>query len=135
MRYTSLTGLFISVFSFCSPVLAAVIGEPGGTDTDPVGQVGFRNGNAFLIGSFRTIVAAIFSNGLNIFFVFLASMALVLLLISGIQYITANGNLELQKKARQSIVNIILAIIIVTISYAAINLLVAVLRSLASTIS
>lgn len=45
-------------------------------------------------------------------------LAFIFLVVSGISYITAGGNAEQSKKAQQGLINAIIGIIIITLSFA-----------------
>ena len=57
------------------------------------------------------------------YFVFTA-LAVLLIIRAGFQYMSAGGNMDQIKKARQSIINIVLAIILFTISFAFLELII-----------
>lgn len=58
----------------------------------------------------------------NIGFVIITAAAIILLIWSGIQYVQAAGDQEAAKKARSRIVNIVAAIILLTLAYTIVNL-------------
>jgi hypothetical protein len=64
------------------------------------------------------------TNGLNLFFAILTGLAIILMIWAGIQYIQALGSGERVKAARQRIINIVIAIIILVAAYTILNLLV-----------
>jgi hypothetical protein len=53
----------------------------------------------------------------------MGAISILLLIAAGIRYITANGNAEATKKARQSIFNIILGIVLLTAAWVIVNLI------------
>lgn len=61
---------------------------------------------------------------LNAFFAIITGLAIILLIIAGIQYIQALGNQDATKQARQRIMNIVLGIIILIAAYTIINVLI-----------
>lgn len=63
------------------------------------------------------------SNGLDIFFAAITSLAIIFLLVAGIQYIQAYGNADAVKTARRRITNIVIAIILLVATYTVINLI------------
>lgn len=71
-------------------------------------------------------------NGLNVFYAVIAGLALVLMVWAGIQYIQALGSGERVKAARQRIINIFIAIVILVAAYAVLNFLVDLIGYLAS---
>jgi hypothetical protein len=60
---------------------------------------------------------------LAIFFAILTGLALLFLIWAGIQYIASQGNADAVKQARQRIINVVIAIVILVASYAIINLI------------
>ena len=71
----------------------------------------------------------------NIFFLLMGAAAVLLLIWAGIQYITAAGNPDQVKKARQSIVNIVLGIIILVASYFVVHLIVSAAQGVSQGVS
>ena len=69
------------------------------------------------------------------FFAIISGLALILLIWSGIQYITAQGNQDATKKARQRIINIVMGIVLLVAAYAIINLLIGGISNLANRVS
>jgi hypothetical protein len=78
-----------------------------------------------------TLLDTRLGNLLNVFFAIISALAVILLIWAGIQYIQSLGNADRVKAARQRIINIIIAIILLTTAYAIINLLISAAGSLA----
>ncbi len=60
----------------------------------------------------------------SVIFLLLGGMAVIYLIWSGIQYITAAGNAEQTKKARESIIHIVLGIILLVSTYYILRILI-----------
>jgi hypothetical protein len=60
---------------------------------------------------------------LSAFYVLFTALAVILLLVSGIQYITALGNDDATKKARARMFNVVLGIVLLISSYAILNVI------------
>jgi hypothetical protein len=71
----------------------------------------------------ETCVNTLTSSILNIFFAILTGTALILLVWAGIQYIQSQGSADGVKQARQRIINIFIAIIILVTAYTIISLI------------
>ena len=61
--------------------------------------------------------------GLTLTYFIITALAVIFLIISGIQYIQASGNDDQTKKARQRIINVIIAIILLTAAYFVLRLI------------
>ena len=103
--------------------LAASIPDIG---KQPVTQFWFRGVTG--ANEANTAVQFYWERVVNIVFLLLGSLAILFLIRAGIQYITAGSNQDVIKKSRQSIVNIVLAIIIIVAAYAIINILIGISR-------
>jgi hypothetical protein len=85
--------------------------------------------------TFDTALYNIWNGLFHIVYLLFGIIAVALLIWAGIQYITSNGNPERVKKARQSIVNIVLGIILLGSSYAIIAFILGIIGSAASVVA
>ena len=127
----------LGIASFALPVVARADLIPSTTNVSsdaPVQQLGFHalNSNDFTADSLLGIIGPLFDRGYTVFFAVLSSLAVLLLIWAGTQYITANGQADKIKKARQSILNILLAIVLLICSYALLGTIIGVLQSVAN---
>ena len=60
----------------------------------------------------------------NVVFLLIGGAAVILIVLAGIQYISSAGNPDQIKKARQSIINIVLGVIVLTATYYIVRLLI-----------
>ena len=119
-----------------SYVLAAAI--PNIDDSNGrVKQVGFvqQGSNDFKADTLHRIVNAAWENLRNIVMPILSGLAVLFLIWAGIQYITAGGNPEKVKRARQNILNIVLAIILLISIYTLLGLVLGTVRNLADVVN
>lgn len=107
-----------------SSVSFAVAAIPGFSPSErPVSQPWFRP-SPVPKTDLNDVLLAVFDNRILLaVYTILGSLAVLLLILAGIQYITAAGNAEKIKKARQSILQIILGIVVLASSYAIIALI------------
>jgi len=75
-----------------------------------------------IAGDFGLALNTLWGQILTIMYLVLGALAVIMLIIAGIQYIISSGQPELVKKARQNIINTILGILILGGSYAIIRL-------------
>lgn len=125
-----LFNLLLSTVSFLTiyrwPTLGLV--RAGGTgsevipgfDNSPITQQWYRPGQ---LSCLHCITSDLWEKIFTIIYLILGSLAVLLLIIAGLQYITAAGNPEKLKRARQSILQIILGIVVLVSSYAIIALI------------
>ena len=89
--------------------------------TGRASQIGFLDGKGT---SVSTIISGFWNTIVNgVVLPLISAIAVIFLIWSGIQYITARGNQDQLKKARQNIINIILAIVLVLSIYTLIGLI------------
>lgn len=120
------------------PLLALALLLPQAAQADvfsnvnqsPVTSIGFRPNQA---NNTNGVLNDFVNNHLlPIIFLVIGAAAVLLLIWAGIQYISSAGNQDATKKARQSIINIVLGIVLLTASYAVISLIIGSLNFLAS---
>ncbi|MCF7845720.1 MAG: hypothetical protein K9L85_00605 [Candidatus Peribacteraceae bacterium] len=95
-------------------------------------QPGCGGGNCLVApdaGAYSGIVAATsireaIINWTNFFLGFLALIAMIILIFAGFMYITAAGNDEQAKKAKNTIMWVVVGIIVILIAYALVNTLI-----------
>jgi hypothetical protein len=93
----------------------------------------YKDGSPKKLGDTNTIVNTVINNRLLPFIYFvMAGAAVILLIVAGIRYIVSGGSPDVTKKARQSIINIVLGIAILTAAYAIISLILGVLNFIAT---
>lgn len=68
-------------------------------------------------------------------FIALTLLALILLIWAGIQYVTSLGNPDAVKKARQRIINIVIAVVLLVAAYTVINLSIDLITGAANLVS
>lgn len=91
-----------------------------------VKQLGFQDGDPTTLSK---VLEGIWGNTVNsILLPLLSGIAVLFIIYAGIQYITAQGNAEGTKKARQNIINVLLGIILVITAFTLINLITSVAR-------
>ena len=80
---------------------------------------GFSNFSTLINPSkyMNTDPATLFSQIIELVLVVAAVIAFVYLIIAGIKYITAGGDADAATKARQSIVNALIGIVVILLSY------------------
>jgi len=86
---------------------------------DPSNRITQHNPSGTLNGNFDWLEGRLSS----VIFLFLGGLAVILLIWAGIQYITSAGNADQVKKARQSIIHIVLGIILLVCTYYILRLL------------
>jgi len=67
--------------------------------------------------SLSTLFTSISTNVINIIFLIAGTLAVIYLLFSGVQYITAGGNADRVKTARQGIINAVIGIVIIMAAF------------------
>ena len=124
--------LLVSGLLLLVPASASADLIPSSSST-PLTQIGFTasNGNDFQSDSMNNIVSALSSQWLDFAFAALSALAVLFLLVAGIQYMTSGGSADKTKKARQSIINIILAIVLLVSAYVLLQTIVGILTYLA----
>jgi hypothetical protein len=96
-----------------------------GSKTDNNGKV--------VTGNTNDTVNYILNNHLLPFiYTILGAAAVIMLILAGIRYITSSGAPDATKKARQSIINVMLGIALLAASYAVISLILGALQFIAS---
>lgn len=118
--YLSLIALALIAISSPISVRADLIPPVESVESGaPVQQIGFHeiNQDAFKTDSLNNILGTLFGRAFQYFFMALSGLAVILLIYAGIQYVTAGGAQDKVKKARQSIINILLAIILLVSAY------------------
>lgn len=73
-------------------------------------------------GTARSVVSNLFTRITEIASIIAGGLAIIFLIVYGIQYITAAGDVEKAKKARANIVNAVIGIIIFTAAYFIVHL-------------
>lgn len=77
--------------------------------------------NACTANEANNAVNAIWQRSLNVLYLIIGSLAVIYLVVAGIQYITAGGNPEKAKKAHQRLINVFLGVLLLAISYVLID--------------
>lgn len=101
-----------------------------GIGSGPVNQIGFTPGNSDSANNVlntlwdRIVTRAVLP--------ILGGLAVIYIIVSGLQYITSTGNAEKAKKAKQNIINTLLGIIVLMTIYTIIGLILGTARYLAS---
>jgi len=124
--------LSLFLYTLLQPALALAA---DGVIPDSFANRPVTSGNAFqggLLANFNDTLNDFLDDRLLPFiFLLLGATAVILLIVAGIQYMTAAGNPDAVKKARQSITNIILGIVLLTASYGIIALILGTIEFLA----
>lgn len=105
-----ITALVIAV-GFVSPVTFAV--DPGQQITNGVNAAGGSNNNKSLTGSLSTIV--------NVLLFILGAIAVIMVVVGGIRYVTSDGDPGKAKSARDTILYAIVGIVVALLAYAIVN--------------
>ena len=99
----------------------------------PLTSIIFGNNSNTKKGNTNYAVNSIIHNHLLPFiYSLLGAAAVIMLILAGIRYITSAGSPDATKKARQSIINVMLGIALLTASYAVISLILGTLQFIAS---
>ena len=106
---------------------------PGLNDDRPVTQFYFKPGDTS--STLSGALTDIWNRAFNVIYLLLGVAAIVMLIYAGIQYITAGGAPDKVKKARQTIVNTVLGIVILGASYAIINFIISFANSSANSVN
>lgn len=115
-----LTGAIIICLPATQPVHAVDCSADSGLIPNPEchGQVSQKQANSDIGTSINTVATRI----LNIVYVVLGGGAAIILIYAGIQYMLTTTQPDANKKARQSITNVVLGIVLLSASYAIIQL-------------
>ena len=105
---------------------------PGLKDNRPVTQFYFQSGSSDTLSG---ALSEIWVRAFDIIYLLLGVAAIVMLIYAGIQYITAGGAPDKVKKARGTIFNVVLGIIILGASYSIINFIIGFANSSASSVN
>lgn len=100
----------------------AGIPDPNNTNCRQVTQFGFR-GTTGDPNELNTILAKYWDTASKIVFGLMTAVAVLVLIWAGVQYITSGGSPEKAKKARATIINAILGIVILVTAYGILSLI------------
>jgi|SRR5579872_920726 len=117
--YGVVLAIVLSVFAF-SPLLNSRVSA---VTCDP-GLVPTTSGLCLPTNSIGTTTTAntLILRGINILLGIAAAIAILFLIIGGFQYITSAGNEESAKKGRQTVVNALIGLAIVILSFAIVTI-------------
>lgn len=80
---------------------------------------GFGGGGLSSSSSLSELIA----NGIRLFLMFSGAIAIVFVIIGGFMYITSNGNEEQAEKGKNTLINAIIGVVIIIMSYVIINVI------------
>lgn len=124
-RSLASVGLLLLTLPHVAAAAISNIDDPAGR----VKQFQFHDGDPTNI---QSVATSLWSHTVDsILLPLFGGLAILFLIVAGIQYISAAGNAERLKKARQNIINILLGIILLVATYTLINLITGLARYLA----
>ncbi len=104
-----------------APFLALANGVQDGLQTGALSSLfGTTGGSLSSSGSLKELIFY----AINLMLMFAAAIAVVFVIIGGYYYITSGGNEEQSEKGKKTLINAVIGIIVIVLSYAIINVIV-----------